>query len=114
MARNNWSADRPTGRNNSPPTPSPRTAPLPHTAPARAPGCPVRNLSSPIPSYRRPSMSYIVDQTSTPVNTSGILVFMTRSATLPPDVACCAPLVRQPLTADEATDLAQRLKAIAD
>jgi ArsR family transcriptional regulator len=30
------------------------------------------------------------------------------------DGACCAPLVRQALTADEATDLARTLKAIAD
>jgi ArsR family transcriptional regulator len=30
------------------------------------------------------------------------------------DGACCAPLVRQPLTAGEATDLARTLKAIAD
>ncbi len=41
--------------------------------------------------------------------------FMTRSATLPVvDVVCCVPLVRQPLTAAEATDLARTLKAIAD
>ena len=40
---------------------------------------------------------------------------MTRSASLPlADVACCAPLVRQPLTADAAADLARTLKAIAD
>src|SRR4051794_10532954 len=40
---------------------------------------------------------------------------MTRSATLPlVDVACCVPLVRQPLTAAAATDLARTLKAIAD
>jgi len=40
---------------------------------------------------------------------------MTRSATLPlADVACCVPLVRQPLTAVAATDLARTLKAIAD
>ena len=39
---------------------------------------------------------------------------MTRSATLPlADVACCVPLVRQPLTADSAADLARTLKAIA-
>jgi ArsR family transcriptional regulator len=30
------------------------------------------------------------------------------------DGACCAPLVRQPLSADEATGLARTLKAIAD
>jgi ArsR family transcriptional regulator len=30
------------------------------------------------------------------------------------DVVCCAPLVREPLSADAATDLAQTLKAIAD
>jgi ArsR family transcriptional regulator len=30
------------------------------------------------------------------------------------DGACCAPLVRRPLTTDEATDLARTLKAIAD
>ena len=30
------------------------------------------------------------------------------------DVACCVPLVRQPLTAAAATDLARTLKAIAD
>ncbi len=40
---------------------------------------------------------------------------MTRSAALPlADVACCVPLVRQPLTAEAATDLARTLKAIAD
>ena len=40
---------------------------------------------------------------------------MTRSAALPlVDVACCVPLVRQPLTAEAATDLARTLKAIAD
>ena len=40
---------------------------------------------------------------------------MIRPATLPlVDVACCAPLVRQPLSAAEATDLARTLKAIAD
>ena len=30
------------------------------------------------------------------------------------NVACCSPLVREPLSADAATDLAQTLKAIAD
>jgi ArsR family transcriptional regulator len=30
------------------------------------------------------------------------------------DGACCAPLVRQPLTTEAATDLARTLKAIAD
>lgn len=30
------------------------------------------------------------------------------------DVACCAPLTREPLSADSATDLARTLKAIAD
>ena len=40
---------------------------------------------------------------------------MIRPATLPlVDVACCAPLVRQPLSAAEATDLARTRKAIAD
>ena len=40
---------------------------------------------------------------------------MTRHATLPiVDVACYVPLVRQPLTAEAATDLARTLKAIAD
>jgi ArsR family transcriptional regulator len=40
---------------------------------------------------------------------------MSRSATLPlTDVACCVPLVREPLTAAAATDLARTLKAIAD
>src|SRR6478735_9344989 len=40
---------------------------------------------------------------------------MTRSATLPlVDVACCVPLVRQPLGAAAAMDLARTLKAIAD
>ena len=40
---------------------------------------------------------------------------MTSSATLPlADVACCEPLVRQPLTATAAIDLARTLKAIAD
>lgn len=40
---------------------------------------------------------------------------MTRTAPLPIlDVACCAPLVRQPLTPAAATDLARTLKAIAD
>ena len=40
---------------------------------------------------------------------------MTRSANLPiADVACCVPLVREPLSAAAATDLARTLKAIAD
>lgn len=40
---------------------------------------------------------------------------MTRSTTLPLlDAACCAPLVREPLSASAATDLARTLKAIAD
>jgi ArsR family transcriptional regulator len=40
---------------------------------------------------------------------------MTRSATLPlTDVTCCVPLVREPLTAAAAVDLARTLKAIAD
>ena len=40
---------------------------------------------------------------------------MTRSVNLKiADVACCSPLVRQPLTAAAATDLARTLKAIAD
>lgn len=40
---------------------------------------------------------------------------MTRPATtLPLAVACCEPLVREPLTASAATDLARTLKAIAD
>ncbi len=33
---------------------------------------------------------------------------------LPSAAACCAPLVQAPLTAEEATELAARLKAIAD
>jgi len=41
--------------------------------------------------------------------------FMTRAATLPiVDVACCVPLVRQPLSASAAIDLARTLKAIAE
>ncbi len=56
----------------------------------------------------------IVNQTSTPVNTSGILDFMSPAALPLVDVACCVPLVRQPLTAEAATDLARTLKAIAD
>ena len=41
--------------------------------------------------------------------------FMTRSAALPLiDVVCCAPLVREPLSAAGAIDLARTLKAIAD
>jgi ArsR family transcriptional regulator len=45
----------------------------------------------------------------------GILGFMTAAATLPlVDLACCAPLVREPLSAAAATDLARTLKAIAD
>jgi ArsR family transcriptional regulator len=56
----------------------------------------------------------IVNQTSTPVNTSGILGFMSPAALPLVDVACCVPLVRQPLTAEAATDLARTLKAIAD
>lgn len=56
------------------------------------------------------------------VNTWGILGAMTRR-TLPlaeppteprDDLACCARLVREPLSADAATDLAQTFKAIAD
>jgi ArsR family transcriptional regulator len=40
---------------------------------------------------------------------------MTRSADLPlAKVACCVPLVREPLSAAAATDLARTLKAIAD
>ena len=40
---------------------------------------------------------------------------MTRSAALPlAEVECCAPLVREPLSATDATDLARTLKAIAD
>ena len=40
---------------------------------------------------------------------------MTRSAILPlAEVACCVPLVRRPLSAAAATDLARTLKAIAD
>ena len=38
----------------------------------------------------------------------------TRTDLLLIDVACCAPLTREPLTAEAATVLAQRLKAIAD
>ena len=33
---------------------------------------------------------------------------------LPPATACCAPLVRRPLSAEEAGDLSRVLKAIAD
>jgi len=40
---------------------------------------------------------------------------VTRTAALPlAELACCEPLVRQPLTAAAATALAQTLKAIAD
>ncbi len=40
---------------------------------------------------------------------------MTPQAKLPlTDVACCAPLTREPLTAEAAAELAHRLKAIAD
>ena len=39
---------------------------------------------------------------------------MTRAGLPLVNVACCAPLVREPLEADAATDLAQTLKAIAD
>lgn len=40
---------------------------------------------------------------------------MIRSAALPVvDGACCAPLIRQPLSASAAADLARTLKAIAD
>jgi ArsR family transcriptional regulator len=40
---------------------------------------------------------------------------MTRSAALPLiDAVCCAPLVREPLSAAGATDLARTLKAVAD
>jgi len=40
---------------------------------------------------------------------------MTSVGALPfADAACCAPLVREPLTAAAATDLARTLKAIAD
>jgi len=60
--------------------------------------------------------------TSMSVNTWGILGAMTRR-TLPlaeqpteprDDLACCARLVREPLSAGAAADLAQTLKAIAD
>jgi ArsR family transcriptional regulator, arsenate/arsenite/antimonite-responsive transcriptional repressor len=33
---------------------------------------------------------------------------------LPPAEACCTPLLRQPITADQANDLARLLKALAD
>jgi ArsR family transcriptional regulator, arsenate/arsenite/antimonite-responsive transcriptional repressor len=56
----------------------------------------------------------IVNQISTPVNTSGILGVMSPAALPLIDVACCVPLVRRPLTAEAATDLARTLKAIAD
>ncbi len=52
--------------------------------------------------------------TSTSVNTSGILGFMSRTPLPLVDVVCCVPLVHQPLTAAAATDLARTLKAIAD
>jgi len=40
---------------------------------------------------------------------------MTRAAALPiVDVACCVPLIREPLSAAAALDLARTLKAIAD
>ena len=43
------------------------------------------------------------------------MVGVTRSTLLPlVDVACCAPLVREPLSADAAAQLASTLKAIAD
>ncbi len=56
-----------------------------------------------------------MEQASTFVNISGIVGAMTDMATLPlMDLACCAPLVREPLSASAATDLARTLKAIAD
>ena len=57
---------------------------------------------------------FIVNQISTPVNTSGILGVMSPAALPLIDVACCVPLVRRPLTAEAATDLARTLKAIAE
>jgi ArsR family transcriptional regulator len=39
---------------------------------------------------------------------------MTTTALSIVDVACCAPLTREPLSASAATDLARTLKAIAD
>ena len=39
---------------------------------------------------------------------------MTVTAMPPIDVACCAPLLREPLSAVAATDLAHTLKALAD
>ena len=57
----------------------------------------------------------IVIETSTSVNTWGILGFMSSPPALPiVDVSCCVPLVRQPLSASAAADLARILKAIAD
>jgi ArsR family transcriptional regulator len=56
----------------------------------------------------------ILDDTSTSVNMVAILVLMSRTALPLIDVACCAPLVREPLSADAATDLARTLKALAD
>src|SRR3954447_5570205 len=45
----------------------------------------------------------------------GILALMTSPTALPlTDVACCAPLTREPLSAGSAAALAQTLKAIAD
>lgn len=35
-------------------------------------------------------------------------------ALLPPEDACCAPLLREPITAGQAADLARTLKALAD
>jgi ArsR family transcriptional regulator len=37
-----------------------------------------------------------------------------RRAPLPLASECCAPLLREPITADQATDLARMLKALAD
>jgi len=56
----------------------------------------------------------MVNQTSTAVNTSGILAVMSPAPLPLVGVACCVPLVREPLTAEAATDLARTLKAIAD
>ncbi|WP_209307594.1 metalloregulator ArsR/SmtB family transcription factor [Geodermatophilus sp. DF01_2] len=39
---------------------------------------------------------------------------MSVDATPPPAAVCCAPLVRRPLSTEEATDLSRLLKAIAD
>jgi len=68
------------------------------------------------PSHRsRPaSTSMLVDVVWHPVGMAAVAPPTARSSEPVPAEACCAPLVREPLTAESAAALARTLKAIAD